>query len=69
MNNTYKMRKHGNKRHNVNNDIIKNKHASNSIDIPIWQKAALTVEEAAAYSNISSKTLRRYINECTPDFI
>ncbi len=29
----------------------------------------LTIEEAAQYSNISSKTLRRFINECTPDFI
>lgn len=37
--------------------------------IPIWEKMNLTVEEAAQYSNISSKTLRRFINECTPDFI
>ena len=42
---------------------------TNSIVVPIWQKAALTIEEAAIYSNISSKTLRRFINECTPDFI
>ena len=37
--------------------------------IPIWEKMNLTIEEAAQYSNISSKTLRRFINECTPDFI
>lgn len=42
--------------------------ANDSMVIPIWEKVALTIEEAAKYSNISSKTLRRFINECTPDF-
>lgn len=42
---------------------------TNNMIIPIWEKMNLTIEEAAQYSNISSKTLRRFINECTPDFI
>lgn len=42
---------------------------TNNMIIPIWEKMNLTIEEAAQYRNISSKTLRRFINERTPDFI
>lgn len=52
-----------------NNVEYENNNYKNKNYVPIWQKVTLTVEEAAAYSNISSKTLRRFINECTPDFI
>lgn len=54
------------KNHDV--DRINNIRVVNQ-SIPIWEKMNLTIDEAAQYSNISSKTLRRYINECTPDFI
>lgn len=37
--------------------------------VEIKDKLNLTIEEAAAYSNISSKTLRRIISENNPDFI
>lgn len=37
--------------------------------VEIKDKLNLTIEEAAVYSNISSKTLRRFINEYTPDFV
>lgn len=52
-----------------NNDNAYLTVANDAIGIPVWQKAALTIEEAAKYSNISSKTLRRFINENAPDFI
>lgn len=55
------------KKHDVNRNY-NNVSAANQF-IPIWEKMNLTIEEAAKYSNISSKTLRRFINECTPDFI
>ena len=42
---------------------------SKKLEMPFWLKLNLTLEEAAAYSNISSKTLRKYINEYTPDFV
>lgn len=37
--------------------------------VEIKDKLTLTLEEAAIYSNISSKTLRKFINEYKPDFI
>lgn len=39
------------------------------LNVEIKDKIALTLEEAASYSNISSKTLRKFINEYTPDFV
>ncbi|MCD7724899.1 MAG: helix-turn-helix domain-containing protein [Clostridiales bacterium] len=38
-------------------------------EVPIWQKACLTIEEAAAYSGISDKTLRNRIKEQDYDFV
>ncbi len=35
------------------------------IDIPVWEKSLLTVEEAAAYFHIGENKLRRLIaNQC-----
>lgn len=34
----------------------------NKIGIPIWEKLNLTIEEAAAYSNIGENTLRRIVS-------
>lgn len=56
-------------RSNNNYDCTAANQQTNNMIIPIWEKMNLTIEEAAQYSNISSKTLRRFINECTPDFI
>lgn len=56
-------------RNNNNYGCIAANQQTNNMIIPIWEKMNLTIEEAAQYSNISSKTLRRFINECTPDFI
>lgn len=38
-------------------------------EVPIWEKACMTIEEAAAYSGISDKTLRNRIKEQNYDFI
>lgn len=38
-------------------------------EVPIWEKACMTIEEAAAYSGISDKTLRNRIREQNYDFI
>lgn len=62
-------KKHDADRSNSNYGYIAANHQTNNMIIPIWEKMNLTIEEAAQYSNISSKTLRRFINECTPDFI
>lgn len=37
--------------------------------VPIWKKAALTLEEAAAYSNIGINKLREITNEETCAFV
>lgn len=37
--------------------------------MPIWEKIALTVEEASAYSNIGINTLNQIINSPECDFI
>lgn len=33
------------------------------VDVPIWQKYSLTVEEAAAYFRVGRDKLKRIINE------
>lgn len=35
------------------------------VDVPIWEKFALTIEEAAAYFNIGETTLRELISDST----
>lgn len=34
-----------------------------SVDIPVWEKYALSVPEAAQYFSIGENKLRKYINE------
>ena len=34
------------------------KNASNKIEVPIWKRSTLTIEEAAAYSGIGRNKLR-----------
>lgn len=63
------MKKHDTDRDNRNCGSTAAIQQTNNMIIPIWEKMNLTIEEAALYSNISSKTLRRFINEYTPDFI
>jgi len=63
------VKKHDTNRSNSNYGCTAANQQTNNMIIPIWEKMNLTIEEAAQYSNISSKTLRRFINECTPDFI
>ncbi len=38
-------------------------------DVPVWEKANLTLEEAAAYSNISINRLREISNEQNCPFV
>lgn len=38
-------------------------------DIPIWQKINLTVEEAAAYSNIGMNKISRMLSEPRCEFV
>ena len=40
-----------------------------SIIIPIWEKSNLTVEEAAAYSNIGINKLREITNDYRCEFV
>ena len=45
-----------------NKDIYNRDSNSKRIEIPIWHKLALTLEEAAAYSNIGINKLREISN-------
>lgn len=38
-------------------------------EVPIWEKANLTIKEAAAYSNIGVKRLYELINNPRCDFV
>ena len=55
-------KKHDADRINSNYGCTATNRASNNIDVPIWQKATLTVEEAAAYSNIGITKLYEITN-------
>ncbi len=60
---------YGADRNNGNNGgFDKRKHASDIL-IPVWQKAALTVEEAAAYSNIGITKLYELTNNPACSFV
>lgn len=39
------------------------------INIPIWEKLTLTIEEAANYSNIGMNKLRELINDPKCEFV
>lgn len=45
-----------------NQELNKNYHTS-SIDIPIWQKYTLTIEEASKYFRIGENKLRKLAEE------
>ena len=40
-----------------------NSKKEKGLDIPVWEKCLLTVEEAAAYSNIGVKTIKAISND------
>lgn len=40
-----------------------------ALDVPVWEKMNLTIEEAAAYSNIGENTLRNIVNSGQVNFI
>lgn len=42
---------------------------SEAIEVPIWEKANLTLEEAAAYSGIGINRLREITNQKGCDFV
>lgn len=39
------------------------------IEVPVWEKITLTVEEAAAYSNIGINKIRELMDEKDCDFV
>lgn len=41
----------------------------NLIEVPVWEKITLTVEEAAAYSNIGINKIRELMDERDCDFV
>ena len=45
------------------------KGGNNIIEIPVWEKVNLTIEEASAYSNIGINKLRELANSPNCDFI
>lgn len=40
-----------------------NKIKSKRIEVPVWKKSTLTIEEAAAYSGIGQQKLRELTND------
>ena len=52
-------------RNENNQQFIEN----NSRTVPIWEKAALTLQEAAAYSGIGENKLREITNEKGNDLV
>ncbi len=43
--------------------------ADKDSSVPIWERATLTLEEAAAYTGIGIKKLRRMTDEPTCDYV
>lgn len=48
---------------------MNSKNAKHGIDIPVWHKMNLTVEEAAAYSNIGVNTISELVRQPDCDFV
>ena len=44
-------------------------HANTRFSVPIWEKSTLTLEEAAAFSNIGINKLREITNGENCDFV
>ena len=49
--------------------IISTKKKENKVEVPIWEKANLTLEEAAAYFGIGINKLREITNEENCPFV
>jgi len=52
-----------------NNDNSCRTAANDTMDIPVWEKVALTIDEAAAYSNIGITKLYELTNQPRCSFI
>ena len=52
----------------IHTEACQMSRASN-IEVPIWQKSNLTLEEAAAYSGIGINKLRKMTDERDCDFV
>jgi len=65
------MKKHGadRKQEGLNNRGNYSPAANDSMIVPIWEKILLTVEEAAAYSNIGITKLYELINNPICNFV
>ena len=46
-----------------NNNLTKGENAMKAIEIPVWKKSNLTIQEAAAYFNIGEIKLREMISD------
>ena len=42
---------------------------TNKLEVPLWEKSTLTVEEAAAYSGIGMNKIRELSNDEDCDFV
>lgn len=62
-------KKYDTDRSNSNYGCTAANQQTNSIVVPIWQKAALTVEEAATYSNIGITKLYEITNNPVCSFV
>lgn len=63
------MKKHDTNWSNSNYSCAVSNRQTNNYAIPIWQKAALTIEEAAAYSNIGITKLYEITNNPVCSFV
>jgi len=44
-------------------DMMRKKETGNRRDVPIWEKFALTINEATIYFNIGEKKIRKLIDD------
>lgn len=56
-------------RRKIGGIYLKENKCNNKYEIPIWQKANLTVEEAAAYSGIGINKIRELSNHDNCPFV
>lgn len=66
---TESVKRHDTNWNNSNYGCTAANQQTNSIVVPVWQKAALTVEEAAAYSNIGITKLYELTNNPICSFV
>lgn len=48
---------------------VQGKGKTKQVEIPVWEKLLLTIEETSIYSNISSDKIRQIIKEQDCDFV